>query len=435
MSSGLAVAIRELRHLPTAWRADRQPPEQIRQQALQEINTMLRYCASQVPYYRQQPYAGRTLRHLGELAELPVLSKRVLLEHGVATFRADGLRPGEYHVDATSGSTGTKLEVWHDAGAYGYHGATVLRRFLRSGYRPWWRIAHLKSYARPVRWFQKLGLFPRTVVATSAPEREIAAGVLAVRPGLIMGYPVMLRALLRNLSTVELATLRRTLKMVMTDSELLTDEIAETLRDGFGVPVFDEYSAFEVLTMSSQCRHGSMHIDEDRVWLEILDDAHEPVPDGVTGAVVVTHFRERAMPLVRYSLGDRASIVPGRCTCGSSFRRMKLVDGRVNDYVTLSDGRRVYSGVFLVLAKWTPGVAECMVRQDDAGQISVYLVLDPRDTVPYEAAMQAFRDRFVEQVGAAYADAAREIQFVRAERIELSAGGKGRFIESDYHPD
>src|SRR5699024_10468404 len=113
-----------------------------------------------------------------------------------------------------------------------------------------------------------------------------------------------LRGILRILSPDQLRTLRASLRMVMTDSELLTDEVADLLREGFGVPVFDEYSAYEVLTVSSQCRHGSMHVDEDRVWLEILDEDGQRVPDGQDGLVTVTHFRERAMPLVRYQLGD-----------------------------------------------------------------------------------------------------------------------------------
>ena len=427
MSGGLAVAVRELRHLPAVWRAPRRSPEATRIRALREINTLLARCRAVVPHYRDSTdYPDQPLTDLLELAALPLLSKRIVLESGVERFHDPGLR--RYRTDVTSGTTGTRLRVRHDVDGYGYHGATVLRRFLRSGYRPWWRIAHIKPFPRPVRWFQRLGLFPRAVVPAGQSEEDIAAQVLAVRPQLIMGYPLVLRGLLRALSTADRTRLRAHLKLVMTDSELLTDEVAAGLAEGFGVPIYDEYSAYEVLTVSTGCHAGSMHIDEDRVWVEIVDDDGAPVPDGTTGSVVVTNFREKAMPLLRYQLGDRAKIEPGRCRCGSGFRHMKLVEGRVNDCVTLPSGRRIYSGVFLAMAMFTPGVAECMVRQDAEGLITVQLV--PEQNVSFEAAQTSFAHRFAELV-----DAPVPLTIVAAERVELTPGGKGRFVESAYQQD
>ena len=170
------------------------------------------------------------------------------------------------------------------------------------------------------------------MVSAGLPERELAEGVLALRPRVLMGYPVMLRAVLRELSAAELAVLRRRLRLVLSESELLTDEIRALLTRGYGVPVRDEYSAFETLTIAAECRHGSLHVDEDRVYLEVVDPAdHRRQPDGEPGVPVVTHFRERAMPLVRYLVDDRVVAVPGACRCGSRFRRIRLLDGRIED--------------------------------------------------------------------------------------------------------
>jgi phenylacetate-CoA ligase len=352
-----------------------------------------------------------------------------VLAAGVDRFHTPGLPARRYRADRTSGSTGRVLVVRHDVDSYGYHGATLVRRFLSSGYRPWWRIAQIKGFDRPVRWFQRLRIFPRTVVPAGLPGDQLKDRVLALRPRLVMGYPVMLRALLRELSDAELGRLRRPLRLLMTDSELLTEQVAGQLTAAFGVPVFDEYSAQEVLTVATGCRTGSMHVDEDRVWLEIVDETGRPVPDGETGSVVVTHFRERAMPLVRYQLGDRARLVPGACDCGRELRRIRMVDGRTNDYLVLPDGRRVYSALLLGLAQETPGVAECMVRQDQAGTITVHLVPDRGDEATYRELVAEFARRFAELV-----DPTVALRFVRAERVELTVGGKGRFVESAYRP-
>jgi phenylacetate-CoA ligase len=429
MNSGFGVAVSELRHLPAVWRAGRWPAAELERRALRELNRMLTFVQARVPYYREHPgYAGPPLRSLAELDRLPILDKPAVLAAGVDRFHPPGLAP-RYRIDLTSGTTGRRLQVRHDTAAYGYHGATVARRLLAAGHRPWWRIAQIKGDRRPTRWFQRLGVFPRVVVPAGLPADQIKDRVLATRPHLIMGCPVMLRALLRSLSSAEGARLRRTLRLLMTDSELLTDRVAGALARGFGVPVFDEYSAFEVLTVSSQCRAGAMHVDEDRVWLEIVDEAGRPVPDEVIGSVVVTHFRERAMPLVRYLLGDRARLVRGGCRCGRGFRRMQLVDGRTNDYLLLPDGRRVYSAILLWLMGETPGLAECMMRQDESGAVTVHLVPDPRAGLSYPQIVDGLTRAFAAAVGAAV-----DLRFARTDRIELTAGGKARMIESAYRP-
>lgn len=425
MSSGWRVARGELRALPDVFRAPRRSPAETRRRATDGINDMLAHATTHVPHYIDNAHLYRPLQDVDDLQQLPICSKVDLLAAAPQAYCADNVDARNYQVDSTSGTTGQRLAVRHDVGAYGYHGATVLRRFLVSGYRPWWKIAHVKPFGRPVRWFQRLGLFPRVVVNAGQDERAIADRVLEAGPRLIMGYPVVLRALLRTLSDDEMARLRTSLRMVMTDSELLTDDVAAQLTKGFGAPVLDEYSAYEVLTISTQCRAGSMHVDEDRVWLEVVDDSGRLVPDGHDGEMVVTHWRERAMPLVRYRLGDRGRVVTGRCECGSGFRRMKLTSGRTNDYVVLPGGRRVYSGVFLSIAMFADGVAECMLRQDEDGKVLVRIVPDGSAPEDFDRAVQGFRASFERLVGVD-----PPFAFEPAARVELTAGGKGRFVES-----
>ena len=427
MSGGARVTFWECAYLPTVLRGHRRPEHEVRERALRGVRELLGHARAHVPHYRDDPAYAAVITELAGLAALPVLDKPAVLAAGPERFCDPRLSTRDYHVDSTSGSTGVRLTVRHDERGYGYHGATVFRRFVLSGYRPWWRIAQFKPFPRPVRWFQRLGLFTRTVIASGQTEREMADQLLRARPQLIMGYPVVLRGLLRELTAEELARVRKHLRLVMTDSELLTDEAAEHLRGEFGVPVLDEYSAYEVLTMSVQCRAGSMHIDEDRVWLEVVGEEDIPVPDGEVGSVVVTHYRERAMPLVRYRVGDRARIVPGPCACGSGFRRMKLVDGRENDFVTLPGGRRVYSGVFLSIAMFTPGVAECMIRQAEDGRITVHLVPDRAAGVSFERAARSFAAELARLVGTEVPAC-----FEQTDRVRLAVSGKGKFVESAY---
>src|SRR5262249_61281133 len=140
----------------------------------------------------------------------------------------------------------------------------------------------------------------------------------------------------------DLAALRRSLRLGMSESELLAPAPRASLEAGFGVPVRDEYSAFETLNIYFECHRGGRHLAEDRVYVEVVDEDGRVVPDGVEGQMVVTAFGERAMPFVRYALGDIGAISTRPCECGRRFRTMTLTKGRRNDAIVLAGGGKVF---------------------------------------------------------------------------------------------
>ena len=424
MSHGGAVAVRELWYAVEALRAPHRSRAAVERRALGGVRGMLEHARREVPHYRDPAYDVR-VESLADLARLPVLTKAEV-RAAPERFHAPG--PGWFQVDRTSGSTGRALEVRHDAYAYGYHGATLLRRFLAAGCRPWWTIAHIKPYPRPSRWFQRFGVFRRTVVSAGLPERELAEGVLALRPRVLMGYPVMLRAVLRELSDAELAVLRRRLRLVLSESELLTDEIRALLTRGYGVPVRDEYSAFEVLTIASECRHGSLHVDEDRVYLEVVDPAdHRRQPDGEPGVPVVTHFRERAMPLVRYLVDDR---VVGRSGAVRVRQQVPADTPARRPHRGRRGAARRAAGLLRgLLAGRGHGAGGGGDRRPPgrAGGDHRVAVLDRDGGRSFEEVAADVRACLLDQL-----DLALPMDVVQVDRIELTPGGKARLVTSAY---
>jgi len=135
------------------------------------------------------------------------------------------------------------------------------------------------------------------------------------------------------------------------------------------------------------------------------------------------------MPLVRYLIDDRVVAVPGPCRCGSSFRRIRLLDGRIEDAVVLPGGRRVYFGAFWLAAATVPGVAELAVRQDEQGAITVSTVLDRDGGRSFEEVAAGVRACLRDQL-----DLALPMDVVQVDRIELTPGGKARLVTSAYRP-
>ena len=415
----------------TVLRMQYQDREKLDRAITASIQAALRYARHVVPAYAAPGYDLPPLTDLESVANLPLLRKTDVLAAGVAAFHAPGFTRDNVKVYTTSGTTGLILEAWHDGGNYGHDRAVNVRRFFATErYRPWHRLVHFKPFPLATSWYQRLGIFRREVIYSALPIRTRCERLVACRPRAIIGYPVMLRDLLRGLTDAELVTLRRTLRVVLTESELLTPAVRQQLASGFGVPVFNEYSAYETLHIGFDCAEGQLHIAEDRCYVEVVDADGNLVPDGVEGHVVVTGYRERAMPLLRYWLGDRALRRSDRCGCGRTLRRLELTAGRADDYVVLPDAERIYAGTFIGMALGTPGIAECMVRQDASGRITVHLVPDRRAGRTFDELATDARAWLYDSAGRPF-----DLTFEPADQLELTPGGKGRFVVSDYRPE
>ena len=419
--------LREAALIPVPMIRQYLPRTAVDRRKLRQINMMLEHCRRRVPHYRQDArYHRPPLRRLDDLADLPVLIKATLRERPPQELLARGVqRRLEYR---TSGSTGKVVVGYHDEASHDYHEAACFRRWIATGmYLPTDRLTAIRQYSVPDRGFQsRLRLFRRHTILSSRPIEEIKAELLASRPHVLQGWPTHLRRVLRALDPAELARLRRTLKFLFPDSELLTDEHRTLLAEGFGVPVFDEYSAFEVLNVYYECPAGGRHIAEDRVHVEILDEDDKPLPAGREGRVIVTAFMERATPLIRYDLGDIGRLDPAPCRCRRTFRTMCLTGGRADDILSLPDGRRIYPDVLQRFSQTFPTIAECFVRQDATGTIELNVV-PLRPDADLDELFDRVRCEVFRRVGGPF-----DLRVVPADEVPLTAGGKGRFVTSEY---
>jgi len=87
-----------------------------------------------------------------------------------------------------------------------------------------------------------------------------------------------------------------------------------------------------------------MHLYEDLVITEVVDDHNRPVPAGIVGAkVLVTVLFSRTQPLIRYEMSDTISVSNSSCDCGRGFGLLGAIEGRAEDVLTLpgNEGRAV----------------------------------------------------------------------------------------------
>ena len=250
------------------------------------------------------------------------------------------------------------------------------------------------------------------------PAASVAAQLAAFRPHTVYGLPSALLEVADSLRDAGDLGVRR----IFTSGELLRPAVRQAISEGFGARVFDVYGSSETKEIAWECVAGSMHVNADVVRVEVLDDADRPLPAGVEGDLVATLLVNRAMPLLRYRIGDRGSLLAGRCPCGHPFPLLGVVTGRRADVLVLADGHRVSPYALTCAMEQVGDVLRYQVTQLDPARLRVRAILDPsadrlRIAGRIRAAMQGEVAHFLET----------DVEFV--DRLPTGPRAKFRVVE------
>ncbi len=407
------------------------------ERALGELRRHAYACS---PFYAER---HRGLEH-APLAALPPITKRELmsrfddvvtdtrlhladLEHYLG---AAGEEPfcGRYWVAATSGSSGLRAIVPTDLAEWTSIIASYARANEWAGVRPSWkrrvRMAVVSSRtpfhqsARVAATVQSPLVDMLRLDAGDAPSDTLAR-LAAFEPEVLIAYA----SVLRMLAEEQLAgRLRICPKAVNASSEVLTKGTRKLISLAWGVPPFEVYAATETGGIAAECsRHRGMHVFEDLVIAEAVDDDYRAVADGQTGSrLLVTVLRSRTLPLIRYELTDRVRFGTSRCDCGRAFRVIDAVEGRTEDVLVLpaanGDGQvRVHP----VVVHQVLDPIRCdgfQVRREGNGLHVSIASKVPIDTAEIERSLRAALSR-----------AAAAPRFVAVERVaSVLAGSSGK---------
>ena len=79
-----------------------------------------------------------------------------------------------------------------------------------------------------------------------------------------------------------------------------------------------------------------MHILEDLYYPEVIDpESSLPLPAGERGELVLTPLFKEGFPIIRYRTGDITRLIPEKCPCGRTTRRMDYITGRSDDMIII----------------------------------------------------------------------------------------------------
>lgn len=157
-------------------------------------------------------------------------------------------------------------------------------------------------------------------------------------------------------------------KAIITSSETLLDHQREIISKAFNAPIFDQYGSAEQVLFISQCEYGTYHIHPEFGFVEILKNNNNEE----AGEVIATGFINRAMPLIRYRIGDTAIMGEEGCECKRNFPVIKKIIGRVDDMIITPEGN--YVGRLDPIFKGLSTIKHAQIVQEKLDHIVVNIV-------------------------------------------------------------
>ena len=163
-----------------------------------------------------------------------------------------------------------------------------------------------------------------------------------IRPHALISNPIWLSSLASENISSDLGLRVRNL---FSTGEMLSDGARRLITRSFGGDLRNRYGSVETGSIAWECEKGSLHVYSDSIIVEILDRSGDPVKEGKPGNVVLTPLWRRAMPFIRYELGDRA-VLGSKCSCGRGLHVIKSLEGRNNGFLILPSGR-LFIGAYI----------------------------------------------------------------------------------------
>ena len=261
------------------------------------------------------------------------------------------------------------------------------------------------------------------LVPVTLPIHEIVKQLNELQPAMFSGYASVLGLLAQE--QLE-GRLNIHPSIVISSAEPLSPENRALIQQAFGVPPRNNYGCSEGGVMGYECNHGRMHINADWVLFEPVDADHNPIPAGqLSDRTLITNLANRVMPIIRYELGDRVTLLPEKCDCGITLPVVK-VEGRTDEILRFrsSSGQSI---PVLPLALWsvlkeTPGVLKFQAIQTAPDVLKIRL-----EAKHAEECEQVWKQVYSNAFDYLHKQGLENVQILRAEEPPMRDPKSGKF--------
>lgn len=399
--------------------------EEIRKQ---HLNKLLRFAKEYTTFY--STVSGESLK------DFPVINKQTILKNREAFLVSPEKIPGQVgklHIQSTSGSSGIPFSLPQDTNCRIRRLAMIKYGNDLIGFNSFTRLMHLRSFKHywgdtktDFNFDKKLNiLYVDNANLTDQKIYDICYAINNYKIRFVRGY-------MTTLDTITLYAVQHNIFFPLKPTfisvgELLSESLRLRVKQKLKCKIVSQYACEEsgVLGQSEFNDVGSnIRLNLANHYVEVLKfDVDEPVSPDELGRVVVTDLTNYAMPIIRYDIGDIASI--GEVKDGILLS-IKNLCGRRTDMITRTDGSLVdfYNSIPVEIHN-NENVRQFQFIQKGPKEYLLRLNL-------FDKRIQVQEDIYKELIKAIVGnDACVNIEFVN--EIAVLNSGKRKIIVNEWH--
>jgi len=286
------------------------------------------------------------IQSISELRKLPILDKE-MVRANYNEFIDVNLSKHKFSYTNTSGTTGTPLRIpVYKKGRQANY--AFFERFKRwagiaeqsRGVTFAGRVLVSPLAMKPPFW--RYNYFNKNLQCSSyhLSDKNLYAYYEAIRdfrPDFVDSYPSSIYTVAHFIKERSLP--RFSVKAVITSSETLLDYQRKIIEEVFSCRVYDQYGNAEQAAFICQCEAGSYHVNSEYGIVEFINPLTKmEARPGEPAELVCTGFTNRAMPLIRYRIGDIGILSNKSCSCGREFPVVEAISGRSDDLIITREG-------------------------------------------------------------------------------------------------
>ena len=365
--------------------------------------------------------------------ELPIMTKKNF-QKPLSERLSEGFTLKNVYVNKTSGSSGDPFIFAKDKFCHALTWANIINRF------GWFEIDfnlsfQARFYGIPLDFFGNKKERLKDLLKNSyrfsifdLSDTILEKVVLKFQNNkfnYINGYTssIVLFAKFLQKKNIVLTSICPTLKCCIVTSEMLFEEDKIIMEKQFGVPIINEYGASELDLIAFQNPQGEWQVNSETLFVEILDENNQAVPNGTEGRIVITSLFNKAHPFIRYDIGD-IGILDEKSTLQKPI--LKKLIGRTNDVAILPSGKKSPGLTFYYVTK--------SIIEDD-GNVKEFVIKQTKtDTFEVEYVSENELDlaqiQKIEQSIALYLEPNLIFIFYRKKTLERSNRGKLKQFKS-----
>ncbi len=402
-----------------------------------KVREIVRYAYDNVAFYHEKllqcGVKPEDVKGVADLNKLPIV-RREELQQNSSKLVSREFDPEELKTVSTSGSSGKPLFTYLTKKEDEFRKSKLLRPHIVCGQKAWdrWVLIEPTQHITHLGGLQKfLRVYSPMFVSIFDDVGKQVSTIERLDPDVLDGYSNSLFLVAKEAERLGIKTIRP--RFVMGGAELTDAPSRKFLEEVFDAPFYDQYATEELQMIAWQCPERSeYHVDADSVVVQFVDDEGNEVAPGERGELVCTSLFNHAMPFIRYALGDMGVPSAGQCcSCGRIFPLMKMVEGRKDSVVTLSNERKVPALVFgwmMEFYKYYRDIYQYRIVQKRVDLLRVLIKKKPNAASESEMRGELVR-HMRSMLGLSGSEVTIEVEFV--DELPLDKSGKLRKIISE----